>query len=73
MKFKLDSKQMEKLSSWKKEQNNIIKKIEKEMTRSPAAGGYYSYIFTPMSIGLCIQVENNLTKDKIDLTDYDAF
>jgi hypothetical protein len=35
-----------------------------------ACGGAYSYIYTPTSIGLCVSIRNNATKEEQNLTDY---
>jgi len=36
-------------------------------------GGAYSYIFTPTSIGTAVKARHNVTKDEIDLTEYDQW
>lgn len=62
-KFILTAKQNKKLSEWLKEPNQYC----------GAIGGRLTYSFTPTSIGLLVEVTDNLTKEKLDLTDYDDF
>ena len=61
MNFIVDFKQMEKFREWKSHHEDVY---------SGATGGRYSWIFTPTSIGLCTEVQDNITKVKINLTDY---
>ena len=36
-----------------------------------AIGGLFTYMFTPSSLGVIVQVRNAITLDKIDVTDYE--
>ena len=36
-------------------------------------GGELSYIFTITNMGLAVEVRNNLTKETINVTDYDGW
>lgn len=38
-----------------------------------AAGGRFTYSFTPTRLGTIIVVEDVITKNKIDVTDYDEW
>lgn len=38
-----------------------------------AIGGAYTYSFTPTALGTIIKVSNAVTKQEIDLTDYESF
>lgn len=38
-----------------------------------AIGGGFTYQFTPTSIGVVLRVENCLTHESIDVTDYDTW
>jgi hypothetical protein len=61
--FSIDQEQSEKIGIWMKEQNAKFKE-------SGANGGVYSYIFTPTSLGLVVEVRNNVTKESINVTNY---
>jgi len=65
MNFKLDDNQQKKLDKWIKE--NIPDKY------TGAIGGRFTYSFTPTSIGMIVIVEDCITKQGIDLTDYEGF
>ena len=68
--FKLTAKQYQKFKEWNAEQTKIME--DQKMT-SGACGGANSFTFTPTSLGMIITVENCITKQKIDLTEYDNF
>lgn len=70
--------QMLKLRAWKDEQDAKVAAAQKggeleEMGLTPpyygCTGGGYSYILTPTSLGMCVQVRNGITGEEIDLTD----
>ena len=73
----IDDKQREKLAAWVTEQDEKV--LAEQRKQHPTqeyvyygcSGGAYSYIFTPTSIGLCLEVVNNVTKEKINLTNYE--
>jgi hypothetical protein len=64
MKFELDAYYMKKLAPWLKEQE-----AKNKGQNMGAIGGAFSYIFSPTSIGTMITVKNELTGDKIFLSD----
>lgn len=68
--FQLTKEQYQKFKEWNSEQ---IKIMEDQKLSSGACGGANSFIFTPTSLGLVIKVENCITKQTIDLTDYNKF
>jgi hypothetical protein len=68
--FNLTSEQQARLALWITEQDATCKADEHHYG---CIGGGYSYIFTPTSLGVVVRVKNNLTKEEIDLTDYEAW
>ena len=57
-------------------QNKLIKSFVKKQEEKTdgeygSIGGAYTYHFTPTSIGTVIKLENTVTKETIDLSDYD--
>lgn len=40
---------------------------------SGAVGGRYQYIFTPTSIGVCVEVRDQMTQESLNVTDYDSW
>lgn len=60
--FLLDEKQRKKLSEWMK--------IHKQVYTG-ACGGRYTYSFTPTSLGCVTKVKDSITKEEIDLSDYE--
>jgi len=64
--FELDETQIKQFEKWRKKQ---IKKDQSTFT----AGERWSFIFTPTGIGLITYVKDNITDDKIDLTDWENF
>jgi hypothetical protein len=76
--FSLDEQQRKKFNEWKKEQDEKVKNKQKgthlERLNGPyygACAGAYTYSFTPTTLGCVVKVTNGLTKEEIDLTDYD--
>lgn len=61
--FKLTKEQNKKLNKWLNENNPDA--------YSGAIGGRITYMFTPTSLGLAVQAQDNLTKEILDLTDYE--
>lgn len=83
--FVLDAEQWLKLNSWLKETNKktaalqwAIPEIRKHMldehtTYGGAIGGSLTYSFTPTSLGMIVKVRDALSKQEIDLTNYDEW
>lgn len=74
--FQLEWTQSEKLATWKEEQDAKIlakqreQNPEQELPYYGANGGAYTFSFTPTTLGMCVEVRNNLTKETINLTDF---
>ena len=78
--FSLSKEQEKKLAGWQLVQEAKVISLEKgtELEHSDeayygAVGGGYTYSFTPTSLGCITKVENNITKEEIDLTEYDQW
>lgn len=80
MPFELDEKQKQILEKWMTEQDQKVtekqnknkpKEKQKSYPNYGCSGGAYTYHFTPTWIGMVIKVSHCLTKETIDLTDYD--
>ena len=78
--FAIDEKQAEKLRAWSAEQDKKVvekqKGTELEHEGIPyygCSGGALTYMFTPTTLGLAIEVKNNITNETINLTDYDEW
>jgi len=81
--FELDSEQRAKLAHWVEIQDAKVYAEQRERRKRlafpnlldgayyGASGGGYSYIFTPTSLGVALEVRNNITKETIDLTQID--
>lgn len=59
--FDLDDEQYKKLAEWMK-----TRPIKPE----GCSGGRYVYEFCPTNLGLVVKVRDDITKEEIDLTDY---
>lgn len=46
---------------------------EAKSQQVPALGEIITYRITPTSLGTCIVVQNNLTKEEVDFTDYGSW
>lgn len=67
----LTVEQVLKLKEWADAQDEIVRKRQdKDRPYYGASGGALTYLVTPTSLGLVIQVRNNCTNDIIDLTEY---
>lgn len=66
--FSISDKEMDKLEAWEKKQDTKSRKVHKDCT-----GGQYTYSFSPTGIGTTIRVENTITKEVIDITDYQSW
>lgn len=81
IKFEIPVHRVVELKKWKKEQDRKVankqaakKGITKEWKKFAyygAIGGAYVYKFVPTGINIVIKVENVVTKEEIDLTDYE--
>jgi hypothetical protein len=64
--FVLDAKARAKLKEW-------AHQCIKDRPDTTAAGGRFTYEFSPCSIGMTIKVKDCYTQREIDLTDYDSW
>lgn len=69
--FRISDKNFEKIQKWSEEQDKIVMESGKakkcRMSDGPyygPTGGVITYCFTPTSIGLIIEVEHGITKNK---------
>lgn len=70
----LNEDQAQKLAAWMQEQDTkVAARQNRPDAYYGASGGAYTYKFTPTTLGLVIKVENGLTKEEIDLTEYDGW
>ena len=76
--FSLDAKQIEKLNAWVAEQDKKVMEHQKgtELEHPGeayygACGGSLTYKFTPTGLGLAVHVQNNVTGEEINLTNYE--
>lgn len=65
--FNLEIEQEKKASEWIKNQ------LTSKPKNSGAIGGRFTFSFTPTSLGTIIKVEDNQTKEILDLTDYSSW
>lgn len=72
--FYLSDEQVEKIKAFEDTQD-IIVAIEQglDMPYYGAIGGSLSYIFIPTSLGVIIKVRHSVTKEELDVTEYDLF
>ncbi len=68
MTFTISGKELSKLVAWKKKQDAKTRRAYKG-----AIGGEYTFSFSPTGIGTAVRVENSITKEVIDVTDYDSW
>jgi hypothetical protein len=63
--FNLTEEQYSKLKEWK----------SKHDSNAPdgAIGGRYTYSFTPTRLGMVVVVTDSITKEEIDLSNYDEW
>jgi hypothetical protein len=78
--FKLDDKQIAKLTQWSNEQDRKVIELQKGTDVEHPGEAYYgcsggalTYMFTPTNLGLVVEVKNNMTDEVINLTDYDEW
>lgn len=74
MQFKLTLKESKQLKVWMEKQDAKVKEATREdRPIYGAVGGGYTYHLTPNNIGCVVIVTNNVTKETIDVTDYDSW
>lgn len=78
--FSISQEEWDKFKEWAKEQDNKVSELQKNteffkfgVPYYGATGGGYTYCFTPTSLGLVVKIRNNITKEELDLTDYDSW
>ena len=78
--FAISPEDCEKIDAWKNEQDKKVIESQKgtslEHTGEPyygCSGGAYVYSFCATSLGMTVKVRNDLTKEELDLTDYDSW
>ena len=65
-KFELDESEIKKFEKWKK-------KMKKKDDSIPSAGERWTFMFTPTGVGTVVYAMDELTGEKIDITDWDNF
>lgn len=70
--IKLDEKQTALMSEWARKNDEEWLKDHPTFNVG-AIGGRYTFSFTPTSLGMVIEVTDNLVNNSLDLTDYDAW
>lgn len=63
--FTIDKEQQAKLDAWMKRMQ------KKTRAHGGAIGGRFVYQFCPTSIGVVVTVRDDITKEEIDLSDYE--
>lgn len=72
--FQLDKEQLDKLFLWTLIQDEKMEDLWKGSgLPGGAIGGAYTYCFTPTSLGVIVVVKNCVTKEEINLTDFDSW
>jgi hypothetical protein len=72
--FKIDKDQRETLNKWIKLQDEKAAYVQdRDEPYYGSISGGYTYSFTPTGLGIIITVVNNITYEKIDLTDYKSW
>ena len=66
MKFEIDDIQMSRFEKWKIE-------MKKKDSFIPTAGERWTFCFTPTGLGTVIEIVDNTTKEKLDLTEWDSW
>jgi len=69
MSFSLNSSQIKKYNEWTKIQDKKVAELQKK--KFGACGGGYTFEFTPGGLGTHVRVRNGITKEFIDLSEYD--
>lgn len=80
--MQLSEAKSKEFEEWKIEQDDKVAYMQKDSQFAKqgfllpyygACGGAYNYTFTPTSLGTCLVVEHIMTKEKINLTDFDEW
>ena len=74
MRFELTQRQLVELAAWIEKQDLAV--CVEQGTFEPyygACGGELTYSFTPCSLGMCVVVTHGLTKEEINLTNYEEW
>lgn len=72
--FQLDADQMKQFVTWRDEQDKVVaQKQGRDEAYYGAIGGGYTFCFTPTGLGVALTVVNNVTKEEINLTEYDKW
>jgi len=73
--FKLSEKQWQKFKTFEKEQDQKVAKLRRVSGAANygAIGGGYKFVFTPTNMGTVAGVINQVTKDELNLTDYNEW
>jgi len=66
MKFELTDDQCKKVEKWKK-------KMMKKNSSMPTAGERWTYCFTPTGLGMIVNVIDEATNEKLDITEWEYF
>jgi hypothetical protein len=66
MEFEITKEQEQEIEIWKKSLPFL------DQSEAGAAGGMYSYIFTPTGLGTIVEIRR-IDGEKLDLTDWDNF
>ena len=64
MMFELDAKQTLKVTRWQT-------KLLKDEANCGAIGGRFTFCITPTGLGLIVKIIDNVTKQELDVTDYE--
>lgn len=66
-----DDNAQKRLTEWRQEQDAKVAKTQGgKFPYYGASGGAYVYTYCPTGLGIVTRVRNDVTKDEIDLTDY---
>lgn len=70
--FSLTEEQGEKVAAWAAQQDKALaEKQGKDQPYYGCSGGSLSFEFTPTTLGMVVKVTNNLTKESLDVTEWD--
>jgi len=74
--FEMEPSQLDKFLKWRDEQDAKVilkQKHNKRYADYGACGGGYTFLFSPTNIGTAVSVTNDLTRETVNLTDYDSW
>ncbi len=72
--FSIPTNKIGQINAWQKEQHR--KNAERQGRDNPyygAAGGVFTYEFTPTNLGTVIVIKDGLSGEFLDITDYDMW